>query len=124
MVKAKSLNAAALIEAMERGDFYATTGVTLKAIRFAAAELKVDVAAETGVDYTIQFWGAKKGGEKRVLLKEAKGPKAAYKLAKDVLFVRAKIISSKRKENPFKEGDAETAWTQPVTENSQSYKEE
>lgn len=123
MVKAKSLNAPALVEAMERGDFYATTGVTLKDVRFAAAELKVEVAAETGIDYTVEFWGAKKGDERGRLLKKVKGPQAAYKLAKDVLFVRAKIISSKQKENPFKEGDAETAWTQPVTPASQSYNE-
>ena len=123
MVKAASLPAADLVGAMEKGNFYATTGVTLKDVRFAKNELTIETVREAGVTYTIQFWGAKKGGEKRMLLKEAKGPKAAYKLSEDVSFVRAKIISSKRKENPFKEGDVETAWTQPVTKNSQSYKE-
>ncbi|MGV3541517.1 MAG: histidinol-phosphatase, partial [Rufibacter sp.] len=69
-----------------------------------------------GVTYTIQFWGAKKvGGEpKRQVLKEVKGTKANYRLEKDDLYVRAKIISSKPQENPYQPGDRETAWTQPV----------
>jgi hypothetical protein len=32
------------------------------------------------------------------------------------MYVRAKIISSKPKENPYQTGDMEVAWTQPVAE--------
>jgi hypothetical protein len=118
MVKAPELNPAALIEAMEKGDFYATTGVGLRDVKFKKGTLSLAVKPASGVDYTIQFWGAEKtadgirqGGK---LLKEVKGKKASYKLGKQDLFVRAKVISTKPKENPYKEGDVETAWTQPV----------
>lgn len=119
MVKAKELTPAALIEAMEKGDFYATTGVALNEVKFEKKKLQVEVKPEAGVNYTIQFWGAKRtadginqGG---VLLKEIKGTEGDYKLRKKDLFVRAKVVSSKLKENPYKIGDLETAWTQPVT---------
>jgi hypothetical protein len=114
MVRAAALQPAALIEAMEKGDFYATTGVELDQMDFSNDELNISVRSQAGVNYTIQFWGAKKNGNIRKLLKEVKGTQARFKLRKKHLYARAKIISSKLKENPFAEGDVETAWTQPV----------
>lgn len=118
MVRAEALTPAALIKAMEQGYFYATTGVTLREISFTNNQLKVEVKAEEGVSYTIQFWGARKAkpgkSTQRLVLKVEKGNKAEYRLGKDDLYVRAKIISSRLKENPYQEGDVETAWTQPV----------
>ncbi|GAB2770348.1 hypothetical protein GCM10027275_11240 [Rhabdobacter roseus] len=113
MVRAAALTPEALIEAMERGDFYATTGVLLKDVRFRRKKLDVRVAPIPGVDYTIQFWGAGPA-RTRVLLKEVKGTWASYRLRPQDLYVRAKIISTKLQENPFEQGDLETAWTQPV----------
>jgi hypothetical protein len=123
MVRARELSPAALIEAMEQGDFYATTGVSLQEITVKKGKLEVQVTPEAGLAYTIQFWGAGaaagEGGMTGVLLKEVQGLKASYKLRKQDLYARAKIISSKPKENPYKEGDMETAWTQPVMRNQQ-----
>lgn len=118
MVKARQLTATALIEAMERGDFYATTGVELDDVIFKNETLDVQVKKTEGINYTIQFWGANKKSDETkgsILLKEVKGIKGEYRLQKRDLFVRAKIISSKLKENPYQKGDVETAWTQPVT---------
>lgn len=114
MVKARELTPESLITAMENGDFYASTGVLLESIRFKRKRLTVEIQKEPGVEYTIQFWGAKKGGKEGVLLKEEKGYKASYKMTSDDLYVRSKIISSKLKENPFQKGEFEMAWTQPV----------
>lgn len=115
MVKAKELTPAALIAAMERGDFYASTGVTLKDVSFRDNKLSVQVAPAAGVTYTIQFWGAHKTGDTTGrLLREVKGTSASYTLTSDLLYVRAKVISSKLQENPFEVGDLERAWTQPV----------
>jgi hypothetical protein len=118
MVRAPELTPAALIEAMEKGDFYATSGVELRDVTFRNRKLEVQVKPEAGIAYTIQFWGASTsaGGEGKagVILKEVNGTRATYKLRKNDLYVRAKIISSKPKENPYQEGDVETAWTQPV----------
>ena len=114
MVRATALTPEALIEAMERGDFYASTGVTLEDVRFSDKTLSVRVAAEEGVTYTLQFWGTKQGKGKAELLKEVEGSEVEYNLQNDDLYVRAKVISSKLQDNPFAEGDTETAWTQPV----------
>lgn len=119
MVKAPALTANALIEAMEKGDFYATTGVELRDVTFRNRRLALEVKPAAGITYTIQFWGADKSADgiqqASRLLKEVKGTKASYKLGKKDLYVRAKVISSQLKENPYQEGDLETAWTQPVT---------
>jgi len=118
MVKAKALTASAIIEAMEKGDFYGTTGVMLKELSYKSKTLKIEVRPEKGINYTIQFWGARDSAgtnvKARVLLKEIKSGSGTYTLTDKDLYVRAKIISSKPKENPFQEGDVETAWTQPV----------
>lgn len=118
MVRATELTAGALISAMEKGDFYSTTGVELQEVQFTNRKLRIAIKATPGVEYTIQFWGAgksKNNNEKvGVILKEVKGNSGTYKLRKKNLYVRAKIISTKLKENPFATGDVETAWTQPV----------
>jgi hypothetical protein len=116
MVRAASLNAAAIIDAMEKGNFYATTGVELKEIRYQKNNLEVIVNEQPGVNYTIEFWGATGSGKnkKRALLKTVHSSTASYKVKHRDLYVRAKIISSRPKENPFQTGDMETAWTQPV----------
>lgn len=114
MVRSTALEPAALIDAIEKGDFYATTGVTLNDVVKQKNRLMVDVKPEPGVDYTIQFWGGTIHDEKGKLLKEVKGTKADYKIKRNDLYVRAKVISSKLQPNPFAEGDLETAWTQPV----------
>lgn len=123
MVHARSLNPSSIIEAMESGNFYATTGVTIRDIQFAKNELSISVNEEAGVTYTIEFWGTKGLGKKRqrALLKSVEGANASYKIRKRDLYVRAKIISSKKKDNPFQDGDVETAWTQPVMLNGAVY---
>ncbi|MGV3588680.1 MAG: histidinol-phosphatase [Adhaeribacter sp.] len=119
MVRAEELTPAALIAAMEAGNFYASTGVELKDVTYKKGKLEVQVKPKADVNYTIQFWGpneaAGNNGKAGHILKEVKGTKATYQLQKNDLYVRAKIISSKLQQNPFQEGDLETAWTQPVT---------
>ena len=48
------------------------------------------------------------------VLAEVTGNNPAYVLKGDEIYVRAKIISSKPKENGSVAGEFETAWTQPV----------
>jgi len=115
MVKSKELASSALIEAMERGDFYASTGVTLKNSSFKNNKLEIEVAAAPGVDYKIEFIGCKKGEKEAVILHAVDANEAVFNLRADLLFVRAKVTSTKRPENPVENIDAEMAWTQPVT---------
>lgn len=114
MVLADSLTPASLISAMEAGDFYATTGVILDEVKIANDALTVKVKEEAGVKYEIQFIGATAQDLTTQILKRVSGTEASIELPDSYVFVRAKIISDKVKENPFLDGDVETAWTQPV----------
>lgn len=136
VVRAPELSAAALIKAMEAGDFYASSGVRLKDVTFTNNTLSIHIDAEEGVTYTTQFIGTRKDFDrtstpgvsligKRItrqysddigkVLSVAEGPRADYSLAGNELYVRAKIISSKPKQNPHAPGETEAAWTQPLT---------
>lgn len=117
MVYADSLNAGSLIEAMEAGDFYGSTGVTLQELTFEENVLKLSVAAEEGVKYRIQFIGAKQGDSAAGVLKEMEATAAEFEVGDGSQFVRARVISDRLKVNPFQEGDYEMAWTQPVRVN-------
>ena len=142
MVRSERLHAEKLINAMEAGDFYASTGVTLKDLKWNGKELRIEIDAEAKVDYTIQFIGTRKGydpGTKPLVgpegntvsgthvysatvgevLKEVKAASASYTFAGDELYVRAKVVSSKLKINPHREGALETAWIQPVNSKRQ-----
>lgn len=98
-VRALSLSAAALRDALERGDFYASTGVTLSEITSLSDGLRLRIQPETSVKYTTEFVGAKG----RVLKTSFENP-ATYMFAADDRYVRARVISSA----------GETAWTQAI----------
>ena len=115
MVKSKELTPSALIKAMESGNFYASTGVTLTENSFKNNKLEIEVEVAPGVDYKIEFIGCKKGEKEAVILYAVDANKAEFDLSSDLLFVRAKVTSTKRPENPVENIDAEMAWTQPVT---------
>ena len=48
------------------------------------------------------------------VLDDVAGTRPAYPISGDEIYVRAKVISSKPKENPYKEGEMEAAWIQPI----------
>jgi hypothetical protein len=115
MVQAKSLDPADLIQAMEAGQFYASSGVTFKKLEQNERKIELEIVTLPGVQYTIQFIGVKKGSDQSEVFETVKGTAATFNLTNEMLFVRAKITSTKRKDNPFQEGDFESAWTQPIT---------
>ncbi len=114
MVSAKVLQADSLVNAMERGDFYASTGVVLKDIDYSHHKLTIEVAPEAGIEYEIQFIGATNNENGAGILKKESGNTGEFMLTEEHQFVRAKVISTKLKENPNVEGEYEVAWTQPV----------
>ncbi len=117
MVQADSLTPSSLINALESGQFYATTGVILKDLVFNRNKLTVEIAQEKGVTYTISFTGCKKGQSSAEEFKVIKGFKADFELTDDVLFVRCQITSSKLQSNPIEDMLYEMAWTQPILSN-------
>ncbi len=137
MVRAPKLTVEILIAAMEAGDFYSSSGVTLKDVRREKNQLAVEIEAEPGVTYTTEFIGTRKGFEQKsepvtdaanvvqrvtrryskdvgAVLTTVTGPSASYTLKGDEIYVRARVVSSKLKPNPYREGEFEQAWTQPL----------
>lgn len=116
MVKAAKLEAGALVEAMKRGDFYASSGVELEDVRFEGGEYVIKIKAQEGVTYSTRFIGLKKGedAEPGVELMEWDGDEPTYKMRGDELYVRAVVTSSRAHPNPSFKDQKEQAWTQPV----------
>ena len=103
---------------MERGDFYASTGVVLNDVHADGERYRVDIAAEPEVTYTTRFVGTRRtaagiGPVGEVLLETTANP-AVYGFQGDELFVRAVVVSSRPHPDPNAAGDLETAWTQPA----------
>ncbi len=137
MVRAATLTPEALIAAMEAGDFYGSSGVTLTSIRHDESTLSLEIEPEAGVTYVTQFIGTRQGYDTSsesfalavdnvvvvtrrysddigTVLAEVEGLTPTYTFTGDELYVRARVVSSRLKENPYHEGEFETAWTQPV----------
>lgn len=139
MVRARFLTPEPIIEAIEAGDFYASSGVTLKDVRFSAESkaLELEVEPQGDARYKIQFIGTLKGydpARKPVEGKDGKplpvtqrysddvgkvlatveGTKARYELTGEELYVRAVVTSSLPPENPSFHDQKAQAWTQPV----------
>lgn len=114
MVRAESLDGDALVNAMDAGDFYASSGVSLTSIEVADGAYRVDIDAEDGVSYTTRFIGAAKGGAAPEVFAETTADPAVYRFTGDELFVRAQVVSDRPHPNPYAEGDLEAAWAQPA----------
>jgi hypothetical protein len=115
MVKAHELTAAALIEAIERGDFYASSGVVLDDVRRSSQELAIDIHPVEGATYVTEFLGTRQGSDHvGEVLARVEGLQPRYQLRGEELFVRATVTSSLAPENPVFAGQFRQAWVQPV----------
>lgn len=98
-VRAPRLEARTLLDAVERGDFYASTGVELVDVKATATSLTVETRVVGGRKHRIQFIG--KGGR---ALSEVHASTATYTFTGSEGYVRAKVIDS----------GGDIAWVQPV----------
>lgn len=112
-VQADTLGAASLIASMEQGRFYASTGVTLNQLEFKDNVLAVGVD-KNNIEHTIQFIGCTRQESNTRILEEVTGHQGHFEVTEDLLFVRAKIISTVSPDNPIENITTQTAWTQPV----------
>jgi hypothetical protein len=140
-VRAARLEPDAIVQAMHRGDFYASTGVALADVSFdpASGTLAVKASPEEGVDFRIRFVATQAGFDRTVTsfddpakekkparkgvryaegigrtVKTVDGAEASYTLAPDDLYVRAVVTSSRKAVNRVNnEPEFDTAWTQP-----------
>lgn len=137
MVRSRELTAEALIAALEAGDFYGTSGVLLNTLDVSPERYFLEIDAEPGVEYVTEFIGTRRGfdpsnspflapsgtplrvthqysDEVGTVLKSVKGAVAEYVPDGTELYVRARVTSSKLKQNPYREGEVERAWAQPL----------
>lgn len=99
VVRADRLESRAILEALDRGDFYASTGVELADYTVDAAQMRVSVKPTTFSKYRVQFIG--KGGQ---VLHESIDPDATYRFTGSEGYVRARVVES----------NGRMAWCQPV----------
>lgn len=99
VVRAPRLEARAILDALERGDFYASTGVELTDYQATARQITVSIKATDFSKYRIQFIG--KGGR---VLREVSEPAATYEIRGDEGYVRVRVLES----------NGRVAWGQPV----------
>jgi hypothetical protein len=124
VVRARHLTPDSIIAAMERGDFYASTGVRMSEVEVEGDGVCLAIDGELGVTYRTEFIGtlAANDAERAKVKLEDIGRVLAvsnemtpeYKFTGRELYVRARVTSSKPHPNPYAEGDFETAWIQPV----------
>ncbi|MCX6594714.1 MAG: hypothetical protein NTZ56_24640 [Acidobacteria bacterium] len=143
MVRSRYLHAGALIQAIRRGDFYATTGITLADVTFdrTARTLSLQIEPQAGAEFVTRFMGTRKGvaleGKPRrdaqgqpvettldyrtasgpqigEVFAEVKGRTPSYTLRGDELYVRAVVTSTLKPVVESSELPLQRAWTQPV----------
>ncbi|HEX7828539.1 MAG TPA: CehA/McbA family metallohydrolase [Thermoanaerobaculia bacterium] len=99
VVRAEKRERDAILDAIQRGDFYASTGVELVDYVATAKSVEVKVKEKNGAHYRVQFIG--KGGR---VLQESVGATATYAVRGDEGYVRAKVVDS----------NGRCAWMQPM----------
>ena len=99
MVRSSALSASAILAAIDRGDFYASSGVELSDYTTDAKGISITIKSIRDFRYRTLFIGA--GGK---VLEESTANPATYKFKGNERYVRAKVIES----------NGRMAWTQPV----------
>lgn len=139
MVRAAQLEADGIVAAIQRGDFYASSGITLRDLHFdeSSRTLSLEIEPEDGVSYTTEFIGTRRDYDRAVervpapegdfvterlryspqvgaVLATSSSLTPSHTLRGDELYVRARIIASRRPDNPAWNDQKAQAWTQPV----------
>jgi hypothetical protein len=98
-VRAERLAPRPIVEALERGDFYASTGVELSDYQVTDKAITITIKPDPYSKYRVQFIG-----RNGAVLSEVISSPAVYEFRGDELYVRAKVLES----------NGRIAWTQPV----------
>jgi hypothetical protein len=99
MVRADTLTAEAIVAALHRGDFYASTGITLRDVRITPSEYALEIVLANDRRYRTEFVG--KGGR---VLATSYSLRPSYRITGSEGYVRARVFDS----------SGRMAWTQPV----------
>ncbi|MEZ6115629.1 MAG: SGNH/GDSL hydrolase family protein [Pirellulaceae bacterium] len=140
MLRANRLTPETVLRSMQRGDFYASSGVELERIEFDPETnvLQIQIKPDADATFVTEFIGTPINFDKTTSVRtepetgepipgtldysadvgkvfaRVEGLHAAYQLTGDELYVRATITSNKPPQNPTNESSFKKAWTQPV----------
>ncbi len=143
MVRSEELSPEVLLDAIDKGDFYASTGVMLRDIKFNGKKLTLEIEAEEGVEYTTEFIGTlmnadlngqpvtdAEGNEIKnttlaysddigKVLKVSRELNPSYTFTGDELYVRARVTSAADHIDPNtgKILGKQKVWVQPHLQN-------
>jgi hypothetical protein len=98
-VRADTLTAGAILRSLRRGDFYASTGITLRDLRVSPTEYRLEVTPAGDRRYLTEFIG--QGGQ---VLARSTSLRPSYRITGSEGYVRTRISDS----------SGRMAWTQPV----------
>ncbi len=99
VVRAAELSQDAIVNGIERGDFYASTGIELDELETDAEGIRLRIRQHEDWEYIVTFTG--RGG---TTFAQIAGPEATYRFRGNEGYIRATVTCS----NPIK------AWTQPI----------
>jgi hypothetical protein len=140
MVRSPELEEGSILDAIDSGDFYSSTGVVLREINFDGKQLNIEIEPQEGVTYTTEYIGTLSGfdtsskptldgngdeidnttrsysEEIGVVLASSNDLRSGYTLTGDELYVRARVISSADQADRITGNiiGKQTAWVQPV----------
>lgn len=119
MVRSSELSENAIISAMKRGDFYSSSGVTIRDFSHTDQHYQIDLDGREGEVLTTRFIGTRviDGvlGPVGEVLMETTDARPEYTFGWDELYVRAMVTSSLEHPDPAQPGDHQSAWLQPWT---------
>lgn len=139
MINSGKLSPESLLNALDKGDFYSSTGVALKDIRFNGKTLNVRIRSTEGVNYLTEFIGTRRNfntsssptldsagmeipNTTRVysnqigeILASSSSTEPSYTFKGDELYVRVRITSSADQTDPLSGNTIgkQRAWVQP-----------
>lgn len=137
VILSNKLEPESLVDALESGRFYASSGVKLNSVSHSDKGMQIEIEPEEGVTYITDFIGTQKDYPKRGIpvldkrgmeitttkryskkigtkLKTVKGTSPSYDFDDRDIYVRALVRSSKPHPNPAEIGEVERAWVQPA----------
>ena len=98
-VRADTLSADAIVRALRRGDFYASTGITLRELKVDSGQYRLEITPAGDRRYLTEFIG--QGGR---ILARSTTLRPSYRITGSEGYVRARVSDS----------SGRMAWTQPV----------
>ena len=121
MVRSRFLTPQYIIDAIKRGEFYASSGVTLDRVEFdqESKTLRVEIDAQSAENFHTDFVATLQEqdgsvGKIGTVVASVDGKKAEYKMTGKELYVRAVITSDAPHPDPSFKDQTKQAWTQPV----------